>query len=142
TDFQVKFRGQRIELGEIESAFLAQPQVSQVVVTVAASQLGEQLAAYIVPAPGQQIESATLLDVVREVLPTYMVPAAVVELDAFTLNSSGKLERKAVPEPTYDTRIVRAPLTPIEEIVAGVFDDVLHVERVGADDDFFVLGGN
>ncbi|WP_432278217.1 amino acid adenylation domain-containing protein, partial [Nocardia carnea] len=142
TDFQVKFRGQRIELGEIESAFLAQPQVSQVVVTVAASQLGEQLAAYIVPAPGQQIESATLLDVVREVLPTYMVPAAVVELDAFPLNTSGKLDRKALPEPTFETREFRAPSTPIEEIVAGVFADVLHVERVGADDDFFALGGN
>ncbi|WP_280414858.1 non-ribosomal peptide synthetase, partial [Nocardia carnea] len=142
TDFQVKFRGQRIELGEIESAFLAQPQVSQVVVTVAASQLGEQLAAYIVPAPGQQIESATLLDVVREVLPAYMVPAAVVELDAFPLNTSGKLDRKALPEPTFETREFRAPSTPIEEIVAGVFADVLHVERVGADDDFFALGGN
>ncbi|WP_280489329.1 non-ribosomal peptide synthetase, partial [Nocardia carnea] len=142
TDFQVKFRGQRIELGEIESAFLAQPQVSQVVVTVAASQLGEQLVAYVVPAPGQQLESATVLEAVREVLPTYMVPAAVVELDAFPLNTSGKLDRKALPEPTFETREFRAPSTPIEEIVAGVFADVLHVERVGADDDFFALGGN
>src|SRR5690606_2163095 len=90
TDFQVKFRGQRIELGEIESAFLAQPQVSQAVVTVVASQLGEQLVAYVVPAPGAQIETAELLDAVRETLPTYMVPATVVQLDAFPLNTSGK----------------------------------------------------
>ncbi|WP_280434217.1 amino acid adenylation domain-containing protein, partial [Nocardia carnea] len=117
TDFQVKFRGQRIELGEIESALLAQPQVSQAAVTVSASQLGEQLVAYVVPAPGQQIVQTTVLDAVREVLPTYMVPAAVVVLDAFPLNTSGKLDRKALPEPEFETREFRAPSTPIEEIV-------------------------
>src|SRR5690606_1401492 len=142
TDFQVKFRGQRIELGEIESAFLAQPQVSQAAVVVAASQLGEQLVAYLVPAPGQQIAQTALLDAVREVLPTYMVPAAIVELDEFPLNTSGKLDRKALSEPTFETREFRAPSTPIEEIVAGVFADVLGVDRIGADDDFFALGGN
>ncbi|WP_280458679.1 non-ribosomal peptide synthetase, partial [Nocardia carnea] len=142
TDFQVKFRGQRIELGEIESAFLAQPQVSQAVVTIAASQLGEQLVAYVVPAPGAQAESTELLSAVRAVLPAYMVPAAVVTLDAFPLNTSGKLDRKALPAPTFEARSFRAPATPIEEIVAGVFADVLGVERVGADDDFFALGGN
>uniref|UniRef100_UPI002454FEA1 non-ribosomal peptide synthetase n=1 Tax=Nocardia carnea TaxID=37328 RepID=UPI002454FEA1 len=142
TDFQVKFRGQRIELGEIESALLAQPQVSQAVVTVAGSQLGEQLVAYVVPAPGEQIVQADLLDAVRDVLPVYMVPAAVVELDAFPLNTSGKLDRKALPEPVFQAREFRAPSTPIEEIVANVFADVLGVERIGADDDFFALGGN
>ncbi|XOZ86368.1 non-ribosomal peptide synthase/polyketide synthase [Nocardia testacea] len=142
TDFQVKFRGQRIELGEIESALLAQPVVSQAVVTVAASDLGEQLVAYVVPAPGEQIVSAALLDALRGVLPVYMVPGAVVALDAFPLNTSGKLDRKALPAPVFETREFRAPSTPIEEIVAGVFADVLGVERVGADDDFFALGGN
>ncbi|WP_051743155.1 non-ribosomal peptide synthetase [Nocardia carnea] len=142
TDFQVKFRGQRIELGEIESAFLAQPQVSQAVVTVAASQLGEQLVAYVVPAPGAQIETPELLDAVREVLPSYMVPATVVQLDAFPLNTSGKLDRKALPEPEFEAREFRAPSTPIEEIVAEVYADVLGAERIGADDDFFALGGN
>ncbi|MGW5388530.1 amino acid adenylation domain-containing protein, partial [Nocardia sp. NPDC003963] len=142
TDFQVKFRGQRIELGEIESAVLAQSVVSQAVVTVAASDLGEQLVAYVVPAPGARIESGVLLDALREVLPVYMVPAAVMELDAFPLNTSGKLDRKALPAPVFETREFRAPSTPIEEIVAGVFADVLGVQRVGADDDFFALGGN
>ncbi|MET8798296.1 non-ribosomal peptide synthase/polyketide synthase [Nocardia sp. NPDC004568] len=142
TDFQVKFRGQRIELGEIESGFLGLPQVSQAVVTVAASQLGEQLVAYVVPAPSEQPNSTELLEAVREVLPTYMVPAAVVVLDAFPLNTSGKLDRKALPAPVFETKEFRAPSTPIEEIVAGVFADVLEVRRVGADDDFFALGGN
>ncbi|MGH8963813.1 MAG: AMP-binding protein, partial [Actinomycetes bacterium] len=142
TDFQVKFRGQRIELGEIESAVLAQPQVSQAVVTVSGSELGEQLVAYVVPAPGAQIVSSQLLDAVRAVLPVYMVPAAVVVLEAFPLNTSGKLDRKALPEPEFQAREFRAASTPIEEIVAGVFAEVLGVERVGADDDFFALGGN
>ncbi|MGW1743997.1 amino acid adenylation domain-containing protein, partial [Nocardia sp. NPDC001965] len=142
TDFQVKFRGQRIELGEIESALLAQPVVSQAVVTVAASDLGEQLVAYVVPAPGARIESVVLLDSLRDVLPVYMIPAVVMELDAFPLNTSGKLDRKALPAPVFESREFRAPSTPIEEIVAGVFADVLGVERVGADDDFFALGGN
>ncbi|MGW5755872.1 amino acid adenylation domain-containing protein, partial [Nocardia rhamnosiphila] len=142
TDFQVKFRGQRIELGEIESALLAQPVVSQAVVTVAASDLGEQLVAYVVPAPGAQIVSAALLDDLRDVLPIYMIPAVVMELDAFPLNTSGKLDRKALPAPVFETKQFRAPSTPIEEIVAGVFAEVLGVQRVGADDDFFALGGN
>ncbi|MEU4435747.1 amino acid adenylation domain-containing protein, partial [Nocardia rhamnosiphila] len=142
TDFQVKFRGQRIELGEIESALLAQPVVSQAVVTVAASDLGEQLVAYVVPAPGAKIVSAVLLDDLRDVLPVYMIPAVVMELDAFPLNTSGKLDRKALPAPVFETKQFRAPSTPIEEIVAGVFAEVLGVQRVGADDDFFALGGN
>ncbi|NUP29424.1 MAG: amino acid adenylation domain-containing protein, partial [Nocardia sp.] len=142
TDFQVKFRGQRIELGEIESALLAQPVVSQAVVTVAASELGEQLVAYVVPAPGAQIASVALLESLRDVLPVYMIPATVMELDAFPLNTSGKLDRKALPAPVFEAREFRAPSTPIEEIVAGVFADVLGIERIGADDDFFTLGGN
>ncbi|MET8801053.1 condensation domain-containing protein, partial [Nocardia sp. NPDC004568] len=142
TDFQVKFRGQRIELGEIESALLAQPVVSQAVVTVAASDLGEQLVAYVVPVPGEQVVSGVLLESLRDVLPVYMIPAVVMELDAFPLNTSGKLDRKALPAPVFETKQFRAPSTPIEEIVAGVFADVLGVQRVGADDDFFALGGN
>ncbi|WP_157107454.1 non-ribosomal peptide synthetase, partial [Nocardia grenadensis] len=142
TDFQVKFRGQRIELGEIESALLARPMISQAVVTVAASDLGEQLVAYVVPAPGAQVDSAALLSSLREVLPVYMIPAAVVQLDAFPLNTSGKLDRKALPAPVFEAREFRAPSTPVEEIVARVFAEVLGVERIGADDDFFALGGN
>ncbi|MGK8553745.1 non-ribosomal peptide synthase/polyketide synthase [Nocardia gipuzkoensis] len=142
TDFQVKFRGQRIELGEIETALLAQPSVSQAVALVAPSALGDQLVAYVVPAPGRSVEPSELLARIGETLPAYMVPATVVVLDAFPLNPSGKLDRKALPEPTFGTREFRAPATPVEEIVAGVFGEVLGLSRVGADDDFFALGGN
>ncbi|WP_039795362.1 non-ribosomal peptide synthetase, partial [Nocardia araoensis] len=117
TDFQVKFRGQRIELGEIETALLAQPSVSQAVAVVAPSSLGDQLVAYAVPAPGQSIEQGALLAAIGETLPAYMVPAAIVALDAFPLNASGKLDRKALPEPAFVAREFRAPATAVEEIV-------------------------
>ncbi|MGW0183816.1 amino acid adenylation domain-containing protein, partial [Nocardia sp. NPDC003345] len=142
TDFQVKLRGLRIELGEIETALLAQPEVGQAVVTVAASQLGEQLVAYVVPASGARIDATELLDAVRVVLPAYMVPATVMQLDEFPLSPSGKLNRRALPQPQFEAREFRAPSTPIEEIVAGIYADVLGVDRVGVDDDFFALGGN
>ncbi|WP_372492978.1 amino acid adenylation domain-containing protein, partial [Nocardia sputi] len=142
TDFQVKFRGQRIELGEIETALLAQPSVSQAVALVAPSALGDQLVAYVVPTPGDRIDPVALRSAIGDTLPAYMVPAAIVALDEFPLNSSGKLDRKALPEPTFEAKHFRAPVTAIEEIVAGVFGEVLELGRVGADDDFFALGGN
>ncbi|MGQ4597152.1 non-ribosomal peptide synthase/polyketide synthase [Nocardia sp. R6R-6] len=142
TDFQVKFRGQRIELGEIETALLAQPAVSQAAALVAASALGDQLVAYVVPGPGESIEPAELLATIGAILPAYMVPAALVVLAEFPLNPSGKLDRKALPEPVFAAHEFRAPATPVEEIVAGMFAEVLRLGRVGADDDFFALGGN
>ncbi|MFI6870290.1 amino acid adenylation domain-containing protein [Nocardia sp. NPDC050406] len=142
TDFQVKFRGQRIELGEIETALLAQPSVSAAVALVMESELGDQLVAYAVPTPGTSIEQAELLAALADSLPAYMIPATIVALDEFPLNTSGKLDRKALPAPTFSGREFRAPATPVEEIVAGVFAEVLGIDRVGADDDFFALGGN
>ncbi|MFD6897850.1 amino acid adenylation domain-containing protein, partial [Rhodococcus sp. NPDC060086] len=142
TDFQVKFRGQRIELGEIETALLAHDSVNQAAVLVVQTPTGDQLAGYVVPTPGRNIDTGELVDSVSETLPSYMVPSALVVLDEFPLNTSGKLDRKALPAPTFEAREFRAPTTPIEEIVATTFADVLGVERVGLDDDFFALGGN
>ncbi|MCP2295731.1 amino acid adenylation domain-containing protein [Nocardia amikacinitolerans] len=142
TDFQVKFRGQRIELGEIETALLAQPSVSQAAALVVATPLGEQLVAYAVPTPGRVVDQAELTAGIAKVLPAYMVPAAIVALAAFPLNASGKLDRKALPAPTFAARAFRAPATPVEEAVAAVFAELLGVDQVGADDDFFALGGN
>ncbi|MFQ6332184.1 condensation domain-containing protein, partial [Nocardia sp. CWNU-33] len=109
---------------------------------VVGSTLGDQLVGYVVPQPGQVVEQRALLAGISETLPAYMVPATVVVLDAFPLNTSGKLDRKALPAPKFTSREFRAPATPIEQTVASVFADVLGIERVGADDDFFALGGN
>ncbi|WP_141717962.1 non-ribosomal peptide synthase/polyketide synthase, partial [Nocardia altamirensis] len=142
TDFQVKFRGQRIELGEIETVLLAHPAVSQAAVLVVDTATGQQLVAYVVAAPGLSVDSVELVRFGGERLPAYMVPAAMVVLAEFPLNTSGKLDRKALPAPVFEVRAFRAPTTPTEEVVAGVFADVLGVDRVGLDDDFFALGGN
>ncbi|MCL2532715.1 MAG: amino acid adenylation domain-containing protein, partial [Nocardiaceae bacterium] len=143
TDFQVKFRGQRIELGEIETVLLAHDDVSQTVVLVVATATGDQLVAYVVPAPGRTIVPADLAEFAGRSLPAYMVPASVTVLDAFPLNTSGKLDRKALPDPMFlSNKEFRAPRSDAEKIVAAVYAEVLGIEKVGLDDDFFELGGN
>ncbi|WP_157663075.1 AMP-binding enzyme, partial [Prescottella equi] len=138
TDFQVKLRGLRIELGEIETALLAQESIAQSVVLVR----NDQLVAYVVPVSGAAVDEQAVKAVLAERLASYMVPQMFVVLDAFPLNASGKLDRKALPEPVFEATVFRAPTTAAEEVVAGVFADVLGVDRVGLDDDFFALGGN
>ncbi|MFC9898489.1 amino acid adenylation domain-containing protein, partial [Nocardia sp. NPDC127579] len=140
TDFQVKFRGQRIELGEIEAALLADSGVRQAVVRVVSTVTGDQLVGYVVGAEDLDVEAVRAA--LGHRLPSYMVPAAVLALAEFPLNASGKLDPKALPQPHFEAREFRAPQTPAQEIVAGVFADLLGVERVGLDDDFFDLGGN
>nr|WP_067543674.1 non-ribosomal peptide synthetase [Nocardia crassostreae] len=148
TDFQVKIRGFRIELGDIESALLAQPEIAQAVVVAKSDRrIGDRLVAYLVPTAAT-IDTAQVKSALADALPSYMVPAAFVPLAALPLNANGKLDRAALPEPGFETAVFRAPGTPIEEIVAGVFTEVLGAEQargggaVGADDDFFALGGN
>ncbi|MFD4181687.1 amino acid adenylation domain-containing protein, partial [Rhodococcus sp. NPDC058514] len=143
TDFQVKLRGLRIELGEIESALSSVPEVSQSVVVLHRDErTGEALVAYLVPAVGAEVDTASVRSAVAASVPAYMVPSAFVVLDEFPLNASGKLDRKALPAPVFEAKIFRAPSTPVEEIIAATFAELLKVDRVGRDDDFFELGGN
>ncbi len=143
TDFQVKFRGQRIELGEIEAVLLSHDAVSQAVVLVVQTPTGDQLVGYVVPAPAATIDAADLADHAERALPSYMVPASLMVLEELPLNTSGKLDRKALPQPVFSsTRTFREPRTPAERAVSAAFGEVLGVERVGLDDDFFELGGN
>ncbi|MFE1593316.1 amino acid adenylation domain-containing protein [Nocardia sp. NPDC058705] len=141
-DFQVKFRGQRIELGEIETALLAHETVSQAVASVASTELGDQLVAYVVPTPGRAAEPDRLQATLSKTLPAYMVPASITVLDELPLNPSGKLDRRALPAPSFTTRAFRAPTTAQERLVAELFGEVLGRNDIGADDDFFTLGGN
>ncbi|PBI84412.1 Dimodular nonribosomal peptide synthase [Rhodococcus erythropolis] len=143
SDSQVQLRGFRIEIGEIEAALLRVEGVAHAVAMVRADDsLGERLVGYVVPTAGRELEVSDVLASVSQFLTGYMVPDSLVVLDALPLTVNGKLDRKALPDPIVQLREFRAPVTPVETVVAEVFADVLGVERVGLDDDFFALGGN
>ena len=147
-DHQVKVRGFRVEPGEIESVLGTHPAVRQAAVVARPEPSGERrLVGYVafraeaVP-PGIQ----ELRDYLRERLPDYMVPSAFAILDALPLTASGKIDRRALPEPEggrpdLDASYV-APRTQAEEVIAGIFAAVLNLQRVGVEDNFFELGGH
>ena len=139
-DFQVKLRGVRLELGEIEAHLAAHPALHEVAVLIR----DERLVAYFT-LRGQAPSLQALRDHVLEHLPEYMVPAAFVQLDALPLNPAGKLDRKALPAPGLEavlSRAYEAPVGEVETLMAGIWADVLKLERVGRHDHFFELGGH
>ncbi|MGA6167905.1 amino acid adenylation domain-containing protein [Amycolatopsis magusensis] len=143
-DDQVKIRGHRVEPGEIETALLGHPDVAAAAVTPREDQPGvRRLIGYLVPAGACEV--AAVRDFLAERLPDYLVPAAFVVLDALPLTSTGKVDRAALPEPAGRPELAAAylaPETPTEEGLAGLWSDVLGVERVGVEDDFFDIGGD
>ncbi|MFD9419828.1 amino acid adenylation domain-containing protein, partial [Streptomyces goshikiensis] len=146
-DDQVKLRGFRIELGEIEAALTAAAGVARAVVLVREDLPGfPALIGYVTPAAGAPApEPAALRRAVAERLPEYMVPSAVVVLDGFPLTANGKVDRRALPAPDLSGltgAAGRAPRGAREEILAGIFAEVLGLPAVGPDDDFFSLGGH
>ncbi|MGW0177722.1 amino acid adenylation domain-containing protein, partial [Rhodococcus sp. NPDC003322] len=142
TDFQVKLRGLRIELGEVEAVLLGHPSVSRAVVAVQHDERGDRLVGYVVGEPGATVDVAELRASLAGQLPSYMVPSVVMVLDALPLSANGKVDRKALPAPEFVAKEYREPSTEVETVVAGVIGEVLGVDRVGLDDDFFELGGN
>ncbi|MFF2190817.1 amino acid adenylation domain-containing protein [Streptomyces sp. NPDC058155] len=144
-DTQVKIRGYRIEPGEVEAALTAHPHIAHA--AVVARQTGDTtpyLAAYLVPVHGETApDLGELRDHLAERLPDYMIPAAYVPLDRLPLSPNGKLDLKALPEPDLTpTTPFQAPRTAREETLAKLFAEVLGLERVGIDDNFFMLGGH
>ncbi|MFD4990309.1 amino acid adenylation domain-containing protein, partial [Streptomyces sp. NPDC058374] len=145
-DQQVKVRGFRVEPGEIETALRSHPSVAAVVVAAGRDARGDtRLVGYAVPRAGHGFDPAALRAHLKGLVPAYMVPAVLVELDALPLNANGKVDRRALPEPDPSVRGETgfvAPRTPGEEVVAGIWQEVLGRDGVGAEDDFFDLGGN
>ncbi|HEU4557299.1 MAG TPA: non-ribosomal peptide synthase/polyketide synthase, partial [Longimicrobium sp.] len=140
TDAQVKLRGFRVEPGEVRAVLGRHPSVRDCAVVAREDAPGDlRLVAYVVG----DADAGVLRDHLRRFLPDYMVPGAIVFLDTLPLLPSGKVDLRALPapDPGSGERFV-APRTPAEEVLAGIWADVLHLERVGATDDFFALGGH
>jgi amino acid adenylation domain-containing protein len=144
TDFQVKVRGFRIEPGEIEAALAALPGVRQAVVDARSGPGGARLVAWIA-AEGAQPAAAELRTGLLRSLPDHMVPSVFVPVDAMPLTPSGKVDRRALPEPEGTAGQgggYVAPRSPTEQLLAQAWSELLGVERVGASDGFFGLGGH
>lgn len=143
-DFQVKIRGHRIELGEIEAKLLKHPDIETVILTVKEDPKGDKfICAYIVS--GREIGNAELRTFLSEELPEYMVPAHFVTLDQIPLTPSGKIDRKALPEPlSCADESFTAPENDRERKLAHMWAEVLGIEvmKIGIDTNFFDLGGH
>ncbi len=140
-DEQVKIRGFRIEPGEVESALSAHAAVREAWVGVREDSPGEKrLVAYV----AGEVEAEAVRAYLQGSLPEYMVPSAVVVLERLPLTPNGKVDRRALPAPDYAAAAGRyvAPRTPVEEVLAGIWAEVLRIERVGVHDHFFELGGH
>jgi amino acid adenylation domain-containing protein len=144
-DDQVKVRGFRIELGEVEAGLLAHPDVAQAVVLAPADKSGaRRLVAYVTGHEGRELAASDLRRFLETTLPEYMVPAHVLVLAAMPVTPGGKIDRRALPDPEEAPASGRphvAPRTAAERFVVEVWQQVLEVDRIGAEDDFFALGG-
>ncbi|MFE9727907.1 amino acid adenylation domain-containing protein [Streptomyces sp. NPDC005794] len=154
TDDQISLRGFRVEPGEVEAALAAHPAVRRAAVVMREDTPGDaRLVAYAVPtepeagdgtppsAPG--LPTAHIVEYLRRTLPPYMVPSHLVELPALPVTPNGKIDRAALPEPSAaGAPAGGAPRSPREEILCGLFADVLRRPQVSIDDDFFALGGH
>jgi amino acid adenylation domain-containing protein len=144
-DQQVKVRGYRIELGEIEAALMGQAGIRECVCVAREDEPGEKgVVAYVVGAEGVTPDVSELRARLREQLPEYMVPAVIVRLAELPLTPNGKVDRKRLPAPELKSAEEGyvGPRTEVEEVVCGIWSEVLRLERVGVNDNFFELGGH
>ncbi len=146
-DHQVKIRGFRIELGEIEAKLAAHPDVRETVILANEDELGnKRLIAYLVPHKDPGPSASALRDYLKDQLPSHMLPSAFVLLDSFPLTPNGKIDRKALPEPHGTrpelTEAFVAPSTPLQETLSALWGELLKLDRIGINDNFFALGGH
>src|SRR6185369_15054275 len=148
-DHQVKIRGFRIELGEIEAQLLRHRQIREAVVVARDDADEKRLVAYVTLRPSakavEEVGVEELREHLKRVLPDYMVPAAFVKLESFPLSPNGKLDRRKLPAPDQRALVSRqyeAPQGEVEEVLAGIWEDLLQVDRAGRQDNFFELGGH
>ncbi|WP_156766217.1 phosphopantetheine-binding protein, partial [Mycobacterium sp. E342] len=142
-DEQVKIRGYRIELGEIRTALANVDGVDQAVVIAREDHPGDKrLIGYVTQSGSGIVDPVAIRSQLADRLPAYMVPAAIVVLDALPLTVNGKLDTRALPAPDYTGAPYRAPASLAEEMLAGIYAQVLGLERVGVEDSFFELGGD
>jgi amino acid adenylation domain-containing protein/non-ribosomal peptide synthase protein (TIGR01720 family) len=142
-DEQVKIRGHRIELGEVQAALAGLDGVEQAEVIAREDRPGDRRLVGYVTGASDSLAPAALRAALAERLPAYMVPAAVVVIDAIPLTVNGKLDTRALPAPGYqDGGQYQAPADAVEEILAGIYAQVLGLEQVGVDESFFELGGD
>jgi amino acid adenylation domain-containing protein len=142
-DHQVKVRGFRIELGEIETVLARHPDVTEAVVVARGDTGAEaELAAYVIPS-AEPVAAHELRQFLGQTLPAYMIPSTVTSLDAFPLTPNGKVDRKALPEPTRERSSeheVVAPRTPLERQLVAIWERELGIREIGVTDNFFDLG--
>ncbi len=146
-DHQVKVRGYRIELGEIETVLASHPAVREAVVIAWEDKPGDKrLVAYVLFKEQEAASVSEMRSYLKQKLPDYMAPATFVVLDALPLTPSGKVDRRALPAPDQARPELEgtyvAPRNSVEEVVAGIWAEVLKLERVGIHDNFFELGGH
>jgi nonribosomal peptide synthetase DhbF len=142
-DTAADVRGVRVELAEVEEALSEHAGVAQAVVAVKEDGAGQQrLVAYVVPVPGTTVSADELRRFAAGWLPESMVPAVFTVLARLTLTADGRVDRAALPQPAFDDERYRAPRNDTERILAKAFAEVLELDRVGIDEDFFDLGGN
>ncbi|EPR09613.1 non-ribosomal peptide synthetase [Ruminiclostridium papyrosolvens] len=140
-DEQVKIRGYRIETGEIEAAIKEVDGVTDAAVVVREDGDDKKICAYYVSS--KDIENNEMLHNLAGVLPHYMMPQSLMRLDTLPLTRNGKLDKKALPDiKIVNTRLYEAPGTRMEELIAGMFKDILGIEQIGVNDNFFELGGH
>ncbi|MEO8433240.1 MAG: amino acid adenylation domain-containing protein, partial [Acidobacteriota bacterium] len=146
-DDQVKVRGYRIELGEIEAALSKHPDILACAVAAREDPSGDRrLFGYVVLQDGGPVSPAELREFLKRTLPEFMIPSRFLFLEALPLTSNGKVDRRALPEPEVSRPELEdafvAPRTPVEEVLAGIWREVLRIERIGVLDNFFDLGGH